>query len=176
MFRRSHRNDLHASGGYTLIEMLVVTLIIGVLLGTITTLSRPAPRDQLDTEAQRLAQLLNLAATEARLTGRAIRWSADNTGYRFMRWQEDGGWSEMRDNDLLRPRVLPAGIMVADFSLESTRRPDAMRIHFMPHGAPLAYSISLTLGTEGAAVNAAPFADARASIRTGAADGLPASH
>lgn len=174
MARRTDRQTHCASGGYTLIEMLVVTLIIGVLLGTITTYVRPGPREQLDVEARRLAQLLNLAATESRLTGRTIRWTAEPSGYRFLRWQDNGGWSEMSDSDLLRPRNLPPGILLADFTVETMRRPNAMRLHFMPNGAPLTYRISLSMGETRAAVEAAPFARAQASIRTGAADGLPA--
>jgi general secretion pathway protein H len=52
--------------GFTLIEMLVVTMIIGVLAGTIVLGFVGADRDQkLRTEAERLALLIEMARAEA---------------------------------------------------------------------------------------------------------------
>ncbi|MDP1716865.1 MAG: type II secretion system protein, partial [Burkholderiales bacterium] len=64
--RRSHSSRLtpHASlrprrgrRGFTLIEMLVVMLIMGLLVGLVATITRPDDRALLRIEAERLAQL-----------------------------------------------------------------------------------------------------------------------
>src|SRR5512134_2732761 len=55
--------------GFTLIELLVVLLIMGIMAGMIGAIVRPDDRALLRVEAERLAQLLELAATESRLTG-----------------------------------------------------------------------------------------------------------
>lgn len=155
--------------GYTLIEMLVVMLIMGMLLGLVSAVARPDQRTLLNIEADRLAQLLNLAATEARLTGKPIRWTADGLGYRFSRLHEGTGWSEVNGNsDLLRPRTMPDGISIADFRIEALQRQNAMRLDFMPHGLPLAYTIEMSVGSERIVVAALPFGDAQA--RTGSED------
>lgn len=149
------------AGGYTLIEMLVVILVMGLFLGLVSAIVRPDERSRLHTEAERLAHLLNLAAAESRLTGKTIRWTSDNHGYRFLRLQEDDNWFEVQDSDLLRPRSMPDGIAITGLRIESTQRQNAMRLDFRPHGLPLAYNIDLSLGAERIAVAAAPFGDAQ---------------
>ena len=69
------------SRGFTLIEMLVVMIIIGLFVGLVSTITRPDDREVLKLEADRLAQLLDFAITEARLTGKSIAWTADASGY-----------------------------------------------------------------------------------------------
>ncbi len=81
--------------GFTLIELLVVLLIMGLCAGLVGALVRPDDRALLRVEAERLAQLLDLAADgiaphrQAASPGPPMR-----RGYRFWRWREDAGWSE----------------------------------------------------------------------------------
>ena len=55
--------------GFTLIELLVVLLIMGIFVGLVSTITQPDDRALVRVEAERLAQLLDLAATKSRLTG-----------------------------------------------------------------------------------------------------------
>ena len=75
--------------GFTLIELMVVLLIIGLFAGLVSTITRPDDRALLRVEAERLAQLLDLAATKSRLTGISIAWTADGPGYRFLQYNEE---------------------------------------------------------------------------------------
>ncbi|MGE4110909.1 MAG: GspH/FimT family pseudopilin [Burkholderiales bacterium] len=150
-----------ALSGYTLIEMLVVMMILGLLIGLISSVVRMDGRDPLQTEAERLAQLLNLAAAESRLTGRNIRWTAEDSGYRFWRRQQDQ-WMELRDNDILRPRKLPEGIVFAGFRIENRMQSATPRLDFMPHGLPLAYQIGIVSGSRQVVITALPFGEAQA--------------
>lgn len=161
--------------GYTLVEMMVVLLIMGLLIGAISSIARPSPAGMLNMEAERLAQLLNLAAAESRISGKSFRWSADSTGYRFSRWQNDSGWADITDNDLLRPRVLPPGMAITGLIVENMRPQGTMQIDFTPYGLSLAYSIELTLGDERQAVSASPVGDAHALTFTGGTYGKIAS-
>ena len=63
--------------GFTLLELLVVLLIMGLFAGLVGALAQPDERALLRFEADRLAQLLDLAAEESRLTGKPIAWTAD---------------------------------------------------------------------------------------------------
>lgn len=150
-----------ALSGYTLIEMLVVMMILGLLIGLISGVVRMDGRDPLQTEAERLAQLLNLAAAESRLTGRNIRWAIDDRGYSFWRRQQDL-WMELRDNDILRPRTLPEGIAFAGFRIENRIQSVAPHLDFMPHGLPLAYQIGIASGNRQMVIVASPFGEAQA--------------
>ena len=113
--------------GFTLIELMVVLLIMGLFAGLVSTITRPDDRALLRVEAERLAQLLDLAATKSRLTGKSIAWTADGPGYRFWQYNEDTYWSEIVDDDSMRPRTLPQGMMIAAMRVENTRMPQQMR-------------------------------------------------
>jgi general secretion pathway protein H len=144
--------------------MLVVLMVMGLLIGTISVIAHPSSKDTLQLEARRLAQLLNLAAAESRTSGKSFRWTSDGSGYRFLRWQNNN-WVEIRDNDLLRPRVLPSGMTISSLRIENVRRQGLMQIDFTPHGLLLGYTIELASGDERHAVIASPVGEAQAVIR-----------
>ena len=147
--------------GFTLIEMLVVLMIMGLFIGLVSTITRPDDRAVLRLEADRLAQLLDFAVTEAQLTGKSIAWTADESGYRFWRFNDDGTWAEVRDSELLRALVLPQGITVSDFRVENMRPQGSMRLEFTPQGSSLAFTIGMSLGKEHIAVTGSPVGDVR---------------
>jgi general secretion pathway protein H len=144
---RAVRQQRPASG-FTLIEMMVVVLIMGLLVGLVSVVTRPDARALLRIEAERLAQLIDLAATESSLTGSTLGWSADESIYRFWRRHEDAGWSEIRDNDLLRERALPPGMRISGLRVENMRPQGAMRLEFSPYAPPLFFTIEMSLGAE----------------------------
>lgn len=100
--------------GFTLLELMVVLVIIGICtagigLGLGSLLD---PARQLRQEGERLAQRLQVARDEARIDGRPLRWQADATGYRFSRL-EGSRWVTVERDDLLRPQKWQAaGIAV----------------------------------------------------------------
>jgi len=159
-----------ACSGYTLVEMLVVMLILGLLIGLISGVARLDGRDPLQTETERLAQLLNLAATESRLSGKNIRWTVEGSSYHFWRRQHDL-WMEIRDNEILRPRTLPEGITFTEFRIENRIRTAAPRLDFSPHGLPLAYQIGIASGNRSTTIAALPFGEARTAAPSGQTDG-----
>jgi general secretion pathway protein H len=152
------RNDR----GFTLIEMLVVLMIMGLFLGLVSTITRPDDRAVLRLEAERLTQLLDFAAAEAQLTGKSIAWTADASGYRFWRLGEDSAWAEIRDSELLRARTLPQGMAVSGFRVENMRPQGPMRLEFAPQGSSLVFTVGLSLGNERYTVTGSPVGDVRA--------------
>lgn len=140
--------------GFTLLEMLAALLIMGLLAGLASTFIRPDDRVRLRIESERLAQLLDLAATEARLSGKTLAWSADGTSYRFWR-QEQDGWTELIRHDTLHARSLPEGMRITGLARENRRIQDGMRLEFPSHGAA-AFSLELTLGAERYAIESSP--------------------
>ncbi|MGZ8255698.1 MAG: prepilin-type N-terminal cleavage/methylation domain-containing protein [Burkholderiaceae bacterium] len=89
--------------GFTLLEMLVVIVLAGILLSIVTISITPDPRQQLQREAQRVGQLMGLAADEARIRQQPIAWEADLSGYRFV--TEIGGERRLvTGDDMLRER------------------------------------------------------------------------
>jgi len=147
--------------GFTLVEMLVVLLIMGLFVGLVSSITRPDDRALLRIEAERLAQLLDLATTESRLTGKFIAWTSDGPGYRFWRLQQDGEWSEIPDSAALRARTLPQGMTITDMRVENMRSQGAMRLEFTPSSPVLSFTIEMSFGAARYSVAATPMGEVR---------------
>ncbi len=169
--RQTRRTIRRESCGFTLIELLMVLMIMGLTVGLVTALARPDDRGLLQIEAERLAQLLTLAATESRLTGKSIGWTADGPGYRFWRLRADTGWTEIRDSELLRARTLPAGMMISGLRVENMRAHGPMRLQFSGYSPMLSFLVDLSLGAEHVAVAASPLGEVRVVSGLGSTNG-----
>ena len=158
-------NPLTIERGFTLIEMLVVVLIMGLLLGLASAIVGPDDRTRLHLEAERLARLLDIAATESRITGKTIGWTTDGSGYRFWRVRFDSGWTEMLDSDELRARTLPPGMTISALRSENLRPQAAadMRLEFTPRSAAFPFfTIEMSLGTAHSIIAGSAFRGIRA--------------
>lgn len=98
-----------SSGGFTLIEILIVVIIIGTI-ATVAMLSINLAGDDRDlhTEARRLMSLIEVAEDDATLQGREFGIELMHNSYRFVEY--DGlnrAWADIPGDDLLRPRTLP---------------------------------------------------------------------
>ncbi|QHF44520.1 type II secretion system protein GspH [Pseudomonas sp. S35] len=92
--------------GFTLIELMVVLVIIGIASAAISLSIKPDPLHLLRKDAERLSQLLQVAQAEARADGRPITWRADAKGFRFNRRSDDGmGMGVFKGDAQLRPRL-----------------------------------------------------------------------
>ena len=92
-----------AARGFTLIEVMVVMVIIGIVLGMVSLNAIPSPRQNLEAEAQRLALLLQLARDEAIVRNRLVAFESDTRQYRFL-VRNEAVWEPVTRDDLLRER------------------------------------------------------------------------
>jgi len=89
--------------GFSLIEILVVTVILAVVAAAVTLAVAGAGGErQLARDADRVAALVGYACEQAELSGRDIGLSLSRGGYRFSR-SEHTDWLLLRDGEL-RPR------------------------------------------------------------------------
>ena len=145
--------------GFTLLEMLVVVMIMGMLLGLVVSTAAPDDRTSLALEAERLARLLDLAADETRFAGKPLAWTGDAHGYRFWRRNDSGQWSEVNDNDLLRARSLPSCMRLEGMRLESGKLQNEMRLEFSAANLMPAFNIGLALGQDRYQVRGSPIGE-----------------
>ncbi|MCO8167010.1 type II secretion system minor pseudopilin GspH [Pseudomonas sp. 21LCFQ02] len=97
--------DRDRQQGFSMIELMVVLVIVGILSATISLSIKPAPQERLRKDAQRLVQLLQIAQAEARADGRPISWQADGQGFGFSRLNDAGtGTEHFAEDPQLRPR------------------------------------------------------------------------
>jgi len=106
--------------GFTLIEILVVVVIIAIMaVGAILSLSVLGRDDQLDTERDRLVDLLNYARDQASLQTRELGLYCTLDGYRFLEFNPlTNQWDDVTEDDALRARQLPDGVHI-DLSIEA---------------------------------------------------------
>jgi general secretion pathway protein H len=90
--------------GFTLVELLVVMVIIGITLGLASLNAIPSPRQDLQKEAQRIALLLQLARDEAIVRNQLVTFEANADRYHFL-VRNEKGWSSVANDDLLRERA-----------------------------------------------------------------------
>lgn len=90
--------------GFTLVEVMVVMVIIGITLGLVSLNAMPSPRQDLQKEAQRIALLLQLARDEAIVRNRLIAFEANSDRYRFL-VRNETSWDQVINDDLLRERT-----------------------------------------------------------------------
>jgi len=99
------------STGFSLIEILVVTVILAVVAATVTlAIAGAGGERQLARDADRVAALVAYACEQAELSGRDIGVSLSRAGYRFSR-SEHADWVLLRDGEL-RPRTWSASPLV----------------------------------------------------------------
>jgi general secretion pathway protein H len=71
------------SGGFTLLELLVVVAIMAIATAGVGLALRDSSQTQLEREAQRLTALLESARAQSRMTANPVRWHTTPTGFAF---------------------------------------------------------------------------------------------
>ncbi len=139
--------------GFTLVELLVVMVIIGLTLGMATLNAIPSPRQDLDKEAQRLALLLQLARDEAIVRNRLVAFEANGDRYRFM-VRGDAGWEPVTRDDLLREREFKNSPLQLILEPVGTGNPDMLRITFGREPVDRPFVLTMAKGGNTVAIRA----------------------
>ena len=105
---RSQRGRSCASlhGGFTLLELLLVIVIIGIILSFAALSLGGGNQRAVENEMRRLAGLIDLAAQEATLESHELAVQFSGNTYEFLAF-ENNQWKRITNDDTFRPRTLP---------------------------------------------------------------------
>lgn len=71
------------SGGFTLLELMVVVAIMGLATAGVAMAMRDGAATTLEREAQRLGALLESGRAQSRMSASTVRWRSTETGFSF---------------------------------------------------------------------------------------------
>jgi len=97
--------------GFTILELLVVLLIIGIVVSMATLSVGGNEARALRDEAQRLTTLVDLAIQESVLNGREMALEVGEDSYQFLVYVDEE-WLPLAEVDEFRMRELPMGIQL----------------------------------------------------------------
>ncbi len=149
------------SGGFTLIEILVVVAIIVVIVSLAGVQLMRGPGDLVREESEHLALLLRAAREEAILQGRVFAFGAGRESYRFLRLERNGRLKASAD-ELLRPQRMPPGVVIEALEIEGAGEAAQDGVVFLPSGELPAFRIVLKSGGARWSVIGAPDGSIRA--------------
>lgn len=128
--------------GFTLVEMMVVLVVLG-LMAAVVVVSIPDGRMTLAAEGERFAARLKRAQEEAVLVNRAVEVDLTEAGYAF-KVREGGGWRPLEDGPFRTETWSPQTRVTSD--------KDLRRVAFDPTGMATPAVFTLTRNGRSASV------------------------
>lgn len=136
--------------GFTLIEVLVVLVIIGITVALIQPNLAANPNAALRGDAERLAASIEAAQDEAITANRVLAWSIEDGQLRFWQRSPDAReWQPLAD-PMFGPRPLAASL--AELRIGNARAEQTSKVVLAPDGVQPAFEVKLELAGQQAKV------------------------
>ena len=140
--------------GFTLIEILVVLIIVGLLAAlAVFNMAGSSQKRELENTVQDLFLLMQTASEQAILNNLELGLLIEDDNYRFVSYQDDTGEWKLSGERLFRARPLPEWLTLTDYiendaprltSAEDRLRPDVV---FFSSGETTPFILEFTIGS-----------------------------
>ncbi|MEP6701834.1 MAG: GspH/FimT family pseudopilin [Betaproteobacteria bacterium] len=134
------------SAGFTLVEVLVTLIVIGVAVGLVSLALGHDSAAQLRQESERLRSALEHAAQVAQWRRLDLVWQADAQSYRFLRPSADGKWDEESD-EILAVHKLPADARIRAVGAAGGAVPPEVTLHASGRNDPYTLTLDSPAGS-----------------------------
>ena len=128
-------------------------VIVGITLGAISFNAMPSERQILQSDAQRIALLLQSARDEAIVRDHPIAFEADPDSYRFLIFT-DNKWQPLQQDELLRERKFKRSPVIFTISPLSAEQTTPLRIIFGREPVGIPFILTLAVGDAQVAIRA----------------------
>ena len=140
------RHPFAVCRGFTLLELLVVLLIIGIIVSFASLSVGQHASRALQDEAKRIHSLLRLAGEESVLQGRELAMQFNREGYLFVTL-EGADWVPVEKDRLLRERELPPeltlSLVLEDVEVDLHDSENPPRIFVLSSGEMTPFALEL---------------------------------
>ena len=151
--------------GFTLIEILVVLVIIGIMVGLIGVRMMPDDDRVVRNEAERLALLLEQTRDQAVASGEPIAFSVEQGRYRFWALDAENQWVPREGDDVLQDRPLADGVQLAALQVNQANLAVGERLLFLPSGGNAPFTADLVLNAAYARISGDSLGRVRLEVR-----------
>ena len=105
---------LRFSAGFTLVEILVVIVVLGIAATIGAVALQPDERGTLTRETRRFAGAIEHAMARAQLRSESLGLAIEEQRWRFLRRAlNEDGWIPVTDDDVLAAHAVPSGLRLA---------------------------------------------------------------
>jgi len=143
-----------AHSGFTLIEILVVLIVVGLLASlAVFTMGGGSQQRELENEVRELYLLMQTASEQAVLNNLEMGLRLEDDGYQFVAFQEQNAEWKASGERIFQPRSFPDWLVATEYiendapklaSEEDRQLPD---IVFFSSGETTPFQIEFTLGS-----------------------------
>lgn len=148
---RSQRAD----SGFTLIEILVVLVVVGLLAAlAIVNLGGGQQLREMENEVRELYLLMQTATEQAILNNEELGLVFDEDGYQFVRYDDQSDEWASQNERLFRPRSVPEWLAITSIIEDDTPRlindKDKLRpdLVFFSSGETTPFELEFTIGSD----------------------------
>lgn len=141
--------------GFTLIEILVVLVVVGLLAAlAVMSMGGSSREREMENEIRELYLLMQTASEQAVLNNTELGLMLEEEGYRFVAWEDQAGEWKIPAEPMFRMRSFPDWITITEYiendtprlaSEEDRLRPDVV---FFSSGETTPFELEFSLGRD----------------------------